>query len=145
MKEFANLFGLITLCVFTLAIFNFFVKFIFKNYITKLIKQKTVEDKKYNTFINIYKIIMKYIVKYHKIIGGIVVITLLSHIILELKYRWLSVTGLTAAILMATVVIIGMLGATVFKKKPRGTWLIIHRIVAFSLIIFILLHLIVKR
>lgn len=145
MREFANLLGWITLYGFGLAILNFFVKFIFKNYIATFIKKKPTEAKKYTKLISIYKIVMKYVVKYHKVLGGIGMLVLLFHLTLELQYRHLSTTGLIAAILMVVVVILGILGATVFKKKPRGTWLIVHRVAAFSLIIFILLHLTIKR
>lgn len=145
MRGFGNTLGWITAYGFGLAILNFFVKFIFKNYITPFLKRKPNEAKKYSKIINIYKLVMKYVVRYHKIIGGIGTAALLFHLLLEMKYRYLSITGVIAALLMVSIILLGILGVTVFKKKPRGTWVNIHRVLSFLLILFILLHLAIKR
>lgn len=144
MREFANMFGWIAVWCFGVAVLNFFVKYIFKNYITPYMKKQSAQAKKYENIINIYKKVMKYVVKYHKVVGVIVGVAVLFHLVLEIQYSFLSITGLIAAILMLAVILLGILGVTVFKRKPRGAWIKIHRLLAFLLIVSILLHLALK-
>ena len=77
---------------YAIALINYFIKFIYKKYIVKLPPEK----KKYA---NIYRMIMKYIVKYHKIIGIIASISIMAHFYLMYTSVRLSVTGLIAAII----------------------------------------------
>jgi hypothetical protein len=61
------------------------------------------------------------------------------HLILQISYKWVSVTGLIAAALMVLTVALGAYGF--FQKKSKqGPWLRIHRIAAALLLVAILLH-----
>lgn len=62
MGKFIEFFGTLTAITFGISIFNFFVKWINKNYINKL-------DKKYDKYKGYFRILMKYVVKYHRYVG----------------------------------------------------------------------------
>lgn len=123
--------GILTAIGFIFALLNFFVKFINKNYILKLNK-----DKRY--FASYYTKIMKFIVKNHKTAGIITFILMLSHFFIAYASHRIKMTGIIAAAIMLMVVILGIYGK--LNKKVRGKWLTAHRTLAFILILAIILH-----
>ena len=128
--------GWITAISFGIAILNFFVKYINKKFIIKLGKDKKV-------FVNIYRKIMRIIVKYHKLIGSVAVISVVLHLSICIYYHWIRVSGVIAAIIMGIIFILGFYGAYI-NKNMKGIWLKIHRILALSLIIVVAVHLVFK-
>ena len=131
LRHFISPLGILTAIGFIFALLNFFVKFINKNYILKLNK-----DKRY--FASYYTKIMKFIVKNHKTAGIITFILMLSHFFIAYASHRIKMTGIIAAAIMLMVVILGIYGK--LNKKVRGKWLTAHRTLAFILILAIILH-----
>lgn len=137
MKEMAGLFGWIGVWGYAIALLNFFMKYINKTYINKLPKDK-------EKFKSIYRGIMKFVVKYHKIAGVIASIAIVVHFYLMYSYKGLSIPGLIAAIVMWLVFTIGIYGFGI-NKNMRGNWVKIHRILSFLLIVLIVFHVMFTR
>lgn len=131
LRHFIGPLGILTAIGFIFALLNFFVKFINKNYILKLSK-----DKKY--FADYYRKIMRFIIKNHKIAGIITFILMLLHFFIAYTSHRIKTTGTIAAIIMLIIVIIGIYGK--ISKNIRGKWLVAHRTLAFILIVAIIFH-----
>lgn len=132
MKEMAGLFGWIGVWGYVVALLNFFIKYINKKYINKLPKDK-------KTFISTYRIIMRFLVKYHKIAGVIASIAVVVHLYLMYNVKGLSIPGLVAAIVMWIVFSLGIYGFGI-NKNMKAPWVKIHRILSFVLILLIVFH-----
>jgi hypothetical protein len=131
-----DILGWVTVTCFTIAILNFFVKYINKKYISKL----GIEKKR---LIGLYKMFMKKIIKYHKLAGTIAIISVLIHFFIAFLSNRISITGIIAALFMASILLLGVYGAFINKNR-KGLWLKIHRIMAFGLLIAIVIHIIQK-
>ena len=132
MREIAGLFGWIGVCGYVIALLNFFMKYINKKYVNKLPKDK-------QKFIDIYRGLMKFIVKYHKIAGIIASISIVFHFYLMFSFRGLSISGLIAAVVMWIVFTLGIYGFRI-NKNMKGSWVKVHRILSFLLILLIVFH-----
>ena len=132
MREMAGLFGWIGVWGYAIALLNFFMKYINKKYLNKLPKDK-------QKFIDIYRGLMKFIVKYHKIAGIIASISIVFHFYLMFSFRGLSMSGLIAAVVMWIVFTLGIYGFRI-NKNMRGSWVKVHRILSFLLILLIIFH-----
>jgi len=132
MREMAGLFGWIGVFGYGVALLNFFMKYINRKYINKLSKDK-------QTFVKVYRTIMKFIVKYHKIAGIIASISIVIHFYLMYNSRGLSISGLIAAVVMWSVFTLGIYGFGI-NKNMKGSWVKIHRILSFILILLIGFH-----
>ncbi len=131
MDELGNLLGTLTGIGFTLALLNYPVKWINKRWISSLPKQSAL--KKY------YTLIMQVLVKYHRFFGLGAAASLLTHLLLQINFKWISTTGLIAAVLLGANVALGAFGH--FKqKRKRGPWLYVHRFVTLALLGAILVH-----
>ena len=128
--------GWVTAISFGLAILNYFVKYINKKYINKLGKDK-------KQIVDIYRKIMKIIVKYHKLVGTIAVASVLTHFFIAFSSNRISLSGIIAAVIMACIFILGFYGAYI-NKNYKGKWLKVHRVLAFSLILAIGIHVLSK-
>lgn len=137
MKEIAGLLGWIGVWGYVLALLNFFVKYINKKFINKLPKDK-------QKLVNVYRAIMRYIVKYHKIIGVVASAAIIGHLYLMYMRIGLSIPGLIAALIMWIIFALGFYGV-VINKKFKGKWLKIHRVLAFVLIFVMLFHVMFKK
>ena len=124
--------GWVTAISFGIAILNFFVKYINKKYISKLGKDK-------KQIVDLYRKIMRIIVKNHKLVGTIAVVSVLIHFFIAFSANRIKITGIIAAAIMATIFLLGFYGAYI-NKNYKGMWLKVHRILAFSLIIAIIVH-----
>lgn len=71
-KDLIGILGWVTVISFGIAILNYFIKYVNKKYISKLGKDK-------KQIVDIYRKIMKIIVKNHKLAGTIAVISVLAH------------------------------------------------------------------
>ncbi|MBU3190013.1 hypothetical protein KPL51_10700 [Clostridium bowmanii] len=111
---------------------NFFVKYINKKYINKLGKEK-------KQLVDIYRKVMRLIVKNHKLAGTIAVVSVLTHFFIALSSNRISITGIIAALIMASIFSLGVYGAYI-NKNYKGMWLKVHRVLAFSLIVAIFIH-----
>ncbi|KOF57694.1 MULTISPECIES: hypothetical protein [Clostridium] len=137
MKEIAGLLGWIGIWGYILALLNFFVKYINKKFINKLPKDK-------QKLISGYRIIMKYIVKYHKVIGIVASLAIIVHLYLMYTRIGLSIPGLIAALIMWTIFALGIYGVAI-NKNFRGKWVKVHRVLAFILIFVMLFHVMFTR
>jgi len=122
--------GIIIIVLYGLTILNYFVKLIFKNYRKQL--------SKYPKFLKIYTVVMKLIVKYHKLFGLLTILFLLAHFLLQFSIFGLSITGTIAAGTMLLQIALGIYGSKV--KKRSKIWLYSHRSIAVMLLIAIVVH-----
>ncbi len=125
--------GWIVFWGFIFALLNFFVKQINK----QLIVPASKKNKKIG---EIYRPIMKFVIRFHKPVGAFVSITIFLHLFLMYTYAGPSLTGFVGMSIMLSVFLLGIYG-TFFKKNIRGSWLKIHRVLAFLLLISISAHL----
>lgn len=133
LRHLINPLGTLTGIIFLFALLNFFVKFINKNYIVKL-------DKNKNHFVEYYRKVMRFIIKNHKLAGITAFIFMLLHFSIAFFSHRIKITGIIAAIIMLIIVILGIYAK--LNKKVKGTWLIAHRNLAFILIAAIIFHII---
>lgn len=124
--------GILTALFFGLAILNYFVKLVNKKFINNLGKDK-------KPMVDLYRKIMKLIIKNHKTFGVLAVVALLAHFFIGFVSNTIKITGIIAAVLLVATFSLGVYGAFINKNK-KGVWLKIHRIVPFVLILAIGLH-----
>ncbi|MGL4773182.1 MAG: hypothetical protein ACRC2K_06390 [Clostridium sp.] len=129
-RELGELLGWGVFIFYGIAILNYIVKFANKNFKDIINKNEKIRD--------IYNWAMKIIIKYHKYFGGVTLIVLLSHFLIQFSYRGIKTTGLIAAILLILEFILGAIG--VYKKKRSGLWFYMHRFISVVLLIAIILH-----
>ena len=135
MREIGNFFGTLTGVLFTLALLNYPIKWVNKRWINKLPKESPVRK--------LYTAIMRVIVQKHRIFGLGAAIVLVIHLLLQVKYKWISATGLLgAALLLGTVFI----GADLFfrHRGSRGALLKLHRTAAALLLAAVAVHLLFR-
>lgn len=130
--ELVGLLGWITAISFGIAFSNYFLKFIHKRWISKL-------PEAYKPWVLRYRFLMKWVIKCHKVAGLLAFTGLLTHFTLAFSQGRLSLTGFTSAVVLLTVVGMGVYGAY-FKKAPKGNWLRVHRLLAFVLVATISVH-----
>jgi len=63
----------------------------------------------------------------------------LTHFSIAFFNNNISITGILAALFMATIFFLGVYGAFI-NKKYKGKWLKVHRIMAFCLLAAIVIH-----
>ncbi|OAA90004.1 hypothetical protein [Clostridium ljungdahlii] len=136
MKELGKFLGWVGFWAYFILFLNFFIKYINRKYIKKLPKDKKQYER-------VYKVFMKYIVKYHKLVGIIGVIAVVCHGYLMYKYKELSIPGLAAAVVMVATACLGIYGLK--SRNMKGKWLVNHRLLAFFLIFLILFHIMFKK
>jgi hypothetical protein len=132
MRDIAGIFGWIVAIGYTIAMLNFVLKFVHKKIIIKLQKDK-------KKLVDLYRIFMKYIIKYHKLIGVITAITVIIHFLIMSIYVEVSISGIISMTLMLIIFALGIYGSLI-NKNFKGAWLKIHRIVAFLLFLVIIIH-----
>lgn len=135
MKDLAEFFGWLTVAFYGLALLNFLMKAVNKKYSLKI-----KENKKFEEF---YKTTMKYIIRYHKLIGIIAAGGLTVHALIMYFTVGLRITGLIAASLMVLDALVGIYGY-LNKKKRTDPVFNVHRVIAFVLPLAIALHLLLK-
>lgn len=132
MSETGSLFGWLIAVGLFLTLLNYPIKAVFKAWIAPLPKESKTKI--------VYSRIQKIIVTNHRFFALFTTLMLAAHVVIQLIYRWLSWTGLAAAILMVINGFLGGYGHYV-KKKKRSAWFYIHRTVAVLLVIAIVIHL----
>lgn len=135
--EFGKFLGWVAVWGYGIALLNFVMKYVNKQYVNKLPKDK-------KAYIDIYRTIMKYVIRYHKAAGIIASVAIMFHFYFMFTSMGLSVPGLIAAITMWTVFTLGIYGYAVLKN-PRGSWVKIHRVLSFMLIVLIVFHVMFTR
>ena len=132
MREFGKYLGWVAVWGYSIALLGFFFKFINKKYINKLPKDK-------KQIAVTYRLIMKYVLKFHKLAGLVASAAIAVHFYLMYNNYGLSISGLIAAIVMWIVFSFGIYGFAI-NKNLRGSWVKLHRILAFILVILIIIH-----
>lgn len=135
MGEFAGLFGWITVWGFAFEIMNYIIKFVNKKYISKL-----PHDKK--EFADLYRKVMKFIIKYHKPVGVVTIISAIIHLTLMGVFVRIRLSGIIALALMIGLVLLGIYGGFI-NKNYKGRWLKVHRLIAATVIVAIAVHLLI--
>lgn len=132
MYQLGNLFGILTAVLFGGAIMNFVVKFVNRNWVVKLPKE--------SKFKKAYMSVMKFLVKNHRFFGIGAAVMMIIHAVLQILFKWVSVTGLVTAGL--AVVTVG-LGIRLFKAKKRTPVMLwMHRGAVIALICVFIFHVI---
>lgn len=134
MYQLGNLIGILTAVLFGGAILNFVVKFANRKWVVKLPKESKFKQG--------YTSVMKFLVKNHRFFGLGAAVLMVLHIVLQIIFKWVSVTGIvTAAIAVATV----MLGGIMFKAKKRTSAMLwAHRGSVIALTIAFIVHIITR-
>lgn len=132
MIELAEFIGWIAVWGFCFGVLSYLIKFINKVYISKLPQQKKKS-------IYLYHFTMKLIIKYHKTVGILTVIAAIIHMILMFGFFELNLSGIIAVGLMLCLLLSGLYGALINKKR-NGYWLKIHKAFTIVLIIVIMIH-----
>ena len=127
--------GIITATLYGVAVLNFFIKWGNRNWIMKLPKE--------NSFRSAYQSVMKFLVKNHRFFGFGAAAVMISHVIIQIIFQWVSVTGLIAAGLALLTVALGIVMFKSKKRTPAMLWA--HRGSVIALTIAVLVHLISKR
>lgn len=134
MRDIASLLGWIVVYGFVITMLNFVFKFVNRKYISKLPKDK-------KKVIDAYRLIMKYVVRYHKPAGIITFLAVIAHFVLMAVFVEVSITGIASMLIMLCIFLLGIYGAFI-NKNYKGKWLKVHRFLAFLLIIMIGIHII---
>jgi hypothetical protein len=132
-EDLNELLGWTTGIFFSVAILNFFVKFIHKKVINKLGKDK-------RPFVDLYRKMMKVVVRSHRLTGIVAALSVLAHFLLTVLSNQFSWTGVVGGLLMGALLLLGLYGAYIYKKN-KGLWLQAHRIISFILLAAIVFHL----
>lgn len=126
-----ELIGWLTAAFVGLSVLTYVIK-AYNRYFASAVKDK------FPSVANVIKGFGPYFIKYHRYIGMMAAIFMLSHLSLNLSRGFISVTGLAAGGLLIITALIGSVGAYVIKK--RGPWLIVHRSAVILMVFAILIH-----
>lgn len=132
MRSLGKLLGIFIIFLFLLEVFRFVLKIVFKKY-GRWIKQNTKLHPLLLKLMNLNKIV-------HPWTGYLIIVTILIHVYIQTGFTWLSTTGLAAAGLMLSEVIIGFAGQYVMKKPRPKAWIWFHRLVPAVILLAILTH-----
>ena len=135
MGELGEALGILTVLLYGAAILNFFIKWGNRNWVMKLPKE--------NGFRTAYQTVMKFLVKNHRFFGIGAAAVMVTHVIIQITFRWVSVTGLIAAGLALVTITLGIVLFKSKKRTPAMLWA--HRGSVIALTLAILTHLISRR
>ena len=135
MNQLGNWMGVLAAALFILAIFNFVVKFINRKWVMRLPKE--------NKFKRGYTTVMKFLVKNHRFFGFGAATSVVAHVVLQIVFKWVPVTGILAAALAAVTVALGVVLFKAKKRTPAMLWA--HRSAVIALVLAITAHVITRR
>ncbi|MDD4311286.1 MAG: hypothetical protein PHW41_02250 [Eubacteriales bacterium] len=134
MREVGELLGILTAILFGLAIMNFVIKFVNRKWVMKLPKE--------NKFKQSYPALMKFLIKNHRFFGFGAAILMVTHIVVQVLFAWVSITGIITASLAVVTVVLGVIMFQAKKRNPAMLWA--HRGAVIALIAAFLVHVITK-
>ncbi len=134
MGELGELLGILTAVLFGLAIFNFVVKFVNRKWVTKLPKE--------NKFKKGYQSVMKILVKNHRFFGFGAAALMVGHVVIQILFQWVSITGIITAALAVVSVALGVVLFKAKKRTPAMLWA--HRGAVIALILSFIVHVITR-
>ncbi len=136
MRDSGSVFGWLIIAGFSLTLMNYLIRAFYRFAIVHLPSESKVK--------RVYTRVQRVVVSNHRFFAFFTTVMLLAHVAIQLRYRWLSWTGLTAAAIMVANDALGGYGHYI-KKKKRSAWFRAHRVTAVLLIASIIVHLITKR
>jgi hypothetical protein len=134
MGELGELLGILTAVLFGLAIFNFVVKFVNRKWVTKLPKE--------NKFKKGYQSVMKILVKNHRFFGFGAAALMVGHVVIQILFQWVSITGIITAALAVVSVALGVVLFKAKKRTPAMLWA--HRSAVIALILSFIVHVVTR-
>ena len=134
MGEIGELLGILTAVLFGIAILNFCVKFVNRKWVMKLPKE--------NKFKQNYTAVMKFVVKNHRFFGCGASVLMVAHVVVQILFRWVSVTGLITAGLAVVTVVLGIIMFKAKKRTPAMLWA--HRGSVIALIVAFVVHVVTR-
>lgn len=132
MEKLGEFLGWATGALFLAAMLNYAVKRINKRWILPLPKE--------SAFRQYYQKGMRILVKYHRYLGLGAALVVAVHLLVQITWEGVSVTGLTAAILL---LLTAALGAVMLYGR-KGKLIVLHRVAAAAGFAAALLHLLLK-
>lgn len=134
MRQFAGLLGWIAVWGYILALLNYFMKYI----------NKLPSDKR--QYKDIYRIVMRYIIRYHKISGIVASIFVIGYLYIMYNFVGLSISGFVSTVIMFIVVALGIFSFFIIKSiRIRDLWIRVHRMLGVILIFVIVFHVMFSR
>lgn len=134
MREIGELLGILTALLFGCAIMNYVIKFVNRKWVMKLPKE--------NKFKQNYTSLMKFLIKNHRFFGFGAMILMVAHVVFQILFMWVSVTGIITASLAVVTVILGIIMFKQKKRNPAMLWA--HRGAVIALIAAFLVHVITR-
>ncbi len=134
MGEIGKLLGILTAVLFGIAILNFCVKFVNRKWVMKLPKE--------NKFKQGYTSVMKFLVKNHRFFGFGAAALMVAHVVVQILFRWVSITGLVTAGLAVVTVVLGVVMFKAKKRTPAMLWA--HRGSVIALIAAFVVHVVTR-
>ena len=134
MGEIGKLLGILTAVLFGIAILNFCVKFVNCKWVMNLPKEIKFKQG--------YTSVMKFLVKNHRFFGFGAAVLMVAHVVVQILFRWVSVTGLVTAGLAVVTVALGVVMFKAKKRTPAMLWA--HRGSVIALIAAFVVHVITR-
>ena len=134
MNQLGNLLGILTAVLFGIAILNFCVKFVNRKWVMKLPKESKFKQG--------YTTVMKFLVKNHRFFGIGAAALMVAHVVLQLIFKWASVTGILTAVLAVVTVALGVVLFKAKKRTPAMLWA--HRGAVIALILSFIAHVVTR-
>ncbi len=128
--------GSIVLAALMLALSNFFLKQISRDYVKRL-------PASYKDFADAYRRFMQKMVRRHRFFGLAALLILPLHAALAVVFAGISLSGLATAALLVAVAGLGMYGYYL-NRNLRAWWLSVHRALAFAVSVSALVHVFFK-
>ena len=130
MGELGEFLGILTAITFGAAIMNFVIKFVNRKWIMKLPKENVWKQR--------YMTLMKFLVKNHRFFGLGAAALMVAHVVLQILFKWVSVTGIVTAGLAVVTVVLGIIMFKAKKRTPAMLWA--HRGAVIALILSFIVH-----
>lgn len=134
MVEIGELLGILTAVLFGGAILNFCVKFVNRKWVMKLPKESKFKQG--------YTSVMKFLVKNHRFFGFGAAALMVAHVVVQILFRWVSITGLATAGLAVVTVVLGVVMFKAKKRTPAMLWA--HRGSVIALIAAFVVHVVTR-
>ncbi|MPN31381.1 hypothetical protein SDC9_178855 [bioreactor metagenome] len=134
MVEIGELLGILTAVLFGGAILNFCVKFVNRKWVMKLPKESKFKQG--------YTSVMKFLVKNHRFFGFGAAALMVAHVVVQILFRWVSITGLITAGLAVVTVVLGVVMFKAKKRTPAMLWA--HRGSVIALIAAFVVHVVTR-
>ena len=134
MVEIGELLGILTAVLFGGAILNFCVKFVNRKRVMKLPKESKFKQG--------YTSVMKFLVKNHRFFGFGAAALMVAHVVVQILFRWVSITGLVTAGLAVVTVVLGVVMFNAKKRTPAMLWA--HRGSVIALIAAFVVHVVTR-